>query len=112
MISRTEGGDRGSPVFVGIDIGKSALDVSAGGRHFRVGNDRAGFQGLIAEVRACHARVQFVCEASSGMCPAGDPIDQIHMVTCRVMDRNPQGPAGDVEGPMRIATLVASERES
>lgn len=50
------------PVYVGIDIGKDALDVAAPGLRLKVPNTKAGCVEMFAAVRALKKHLHFVCE--------------------------------------------------
>ena len=53
--------------FVGVDISKETLDVSAGGNHRTFKNSPAGFRDLLKWVRKSQAETfQIICEATGG----------------------------------------------
>lgn len=54
-----------SPLYVGIDVGKSSLDVCAPPLSFRAANDREGFVRLLEKAKARGKRIHFVCESCS-----------------------------------------------
>ncbi|MBL9207333.1 MAG: IS110 family transposase [Opitutaceae bacterium] len=51
-----------SPVYVGVDIGKAALDVSASRLVLKVPNTREGFAQMLATVRTLKRHLHFICE--------------------------------------------------
>jgi len=51
-----------SPVYVGIDIGKDALDVAAPGLRLKVPNTKAGCIEMFAAARALKKHLHFICE--------------------------------------------------
>ncbi len=52
-------------MYVGIDIGKTALDVSAPGLSLRVQNNASGFRTLLQQSCALSSAPHFICESSS-----------------------------------------------
>lgn len=51
-----------SPLYVGIDIGKDALDVAAPALRLKVPNTLAGCAAMYAATRALKKRLHFICE--------------------------------------------------
>ena len=52
-------------MYVGIDIGKAALDVAAPGLSLRVQNNASGFRTLLQQSCALSSAPHFICESSS-----------------------------------------------
>lgn len=54
------------PLFVGIDVGKTTLDVAAGDLRLKLANDRAGHEEMLTRVRALRRHLHFIVEVDNG----------------------------------------------
>ena len=69
-------------LFVGIDVGKAALDVAIAGTHFQVPNSCEGHADLLAKVKALGRRLHFIIEHATGY--DRDLINYLHTKRCKV----------------------------